>query len=642
MGKIFFHYLKPYYPRMAWGFVIKFTGTLMDLFLPWALAYMIDTVISVSGRREILLWGIFMLGCSVLAVLCNVLANRMASRVASDAIYVIREDLFAKVMYLPDQQADKMTRPSLLSRLTSDTYNVHQMLGRIQRLGVRAPILLVGGIAMTLMLDAALAGVLLATLPLLALVVVMVSKRSIPLYGELQESLDGFVRLVRENIAGIRVIKALSREDYERRRFGEINREVVERERRAAMTAAITNPAMNILLNLGLVAVVLVGALRVNSGLSEVGKILAFMTYFTIILNALLSISRMFVMVSKAAASAGRIAQVLETADEREWTAWAPEEADERVRAARAPEEADERVRAARVPEEADERARTTRVQGAEDGQRLPEEKERREPGPSETVPPHVSFDHVSFSYNKVADNLRDISFSLKKGETLGIIGSTGSGKSTIASLLMRFYDADEGSVRIEGQDIRTMDLQGLRRRFGVAFQNDVLFAGTIYDNINMGRGLTREEAGKAVSHARARDFVEDKGGMEERLEIRGANLSGGQKQRLLIARALAACPEILILDDSSSALDYRTDAALRRELREHFASTTCIIIAQRVSSVMGADHILVLEEGRMAGYGTHQELMENCGIYQEIESSQMGQGGEEGWQTAAGQTGWS
>ncbi|MCI9162402.1 MAG: ABC transporter ATP-binding protein [Lachnospiraceae bacterium] len=594
MGKIFFHYLKPYYPRMAWGFVIKFTGTLMDLFLPWALAYMIDTVISVSGRREILLWGIFMLGCSVLAVLCNVLANRMASRVASDAIYVIREDLFAKVMYLPDQQADKMTRPSLLSRLTSDTYNVHQMLGRIQRLGVRAPILLVGGIAMTLMLDAALAGVLLATLPLLALVVVMVSKRSIPLYGELQESLDGFVRLVRENIAGIRVIKALSREDYERRRFGEINREVVERERRAAMTAAITNPAMNILLNLGLVAVVLVGALRVNSGLSEVGKILAFMTYFTIILNALLSISRMFVMVSKAAASAGRIAQVLETADEREWTAWAPEE------------------------------------------------KERREPGPSETVPPHVSFDHVSFSYNKVADNLRDISFSLKKGETLGIIGSTGSGKSTIASLLMRFYDADEGSVRIEGQDIRTMDLQGLRRRFGVAFQNDVLFAGTIYDNINMGRGLTREEAGKAVSHARARDFVEDKGGMEERLEIRGANLSGGQKQRLLIARALAACPEILILDDSSSALDYRTDAALRRELREHFASTTCIIIAQRVSSVMGADHILVLEEGRMAGYGTHQELMENCGIYQEIESSQMGQGGEEGWQTAAGQTGWS
>lgn len=586
MKKIFFHYLKPFYLRMAGGFVIKFAGTLMDLFLPWALAYMIDTVIPANGRKEILLWGIFMLGCSALAVLFNVLANRMASRVAGDAIYVIREDLFAKVMYLPDSLADKITRPSLLSRLTTDTYNVHQMLGRIQRLGVRAPILLVGGIAMTLMLDAALAGVLLATLPLLAAVVVAVSQRSIPLYGHLQESLDGFVRLVRENIAGIRVIKALSREEYERRRFGQINREVVERERKAAMTAAITNPAMNILLNLGLVAVIAVGAVRVNAGLSEVGKILAFMTYFTIILNALLSISRMFVMVSKAAASAGRIAEVLEAGDERGWMA----------------------------DKEAEE-------------QKLQEKDRAREPELPGKKSPHISFDHVSFSYNKVADNLTDISFSLKRGETLGIIGSTGSGKSTVANLMMRFYDVDKGSVLIDGQDIRAMDLHRLRSRFGAVFQNDVLFAGSIYDNIDMGRGLAMEAAGKAVSHARAKDFVEDKGGTGEMLEIRGANLSGGQKQRLLIARALAACPEILVLDDSSSALDYRTDAALRREMKEHFAATTCIIIAQRISSVMGADHILVLEEGRIAGYGTHQELMAGCTIYQEIARSQTGQG---------------
>lgn len=583
MGKIFFHYLKPFYPRMAGGFVIKFTGTLMDLFLPWALAYMIDTVIPANGRREILLWGIFMLGCSVLAVLFNVLANRMASRVAGDAVYAIREDLFVKVVHLPDQTADKMTRPSLLSRLTTDTYNIHQMLGRIQRLGVRAPILLVGGIAMTLMLDAALAGVLLATLPLLAAVVVVVSKRSIPLYGDLQESLDGFVRLVRENIAGIRVIKALSREGYEKRRFGQVNREVVEREQKAAMTAAVTNPAMNILLNLGLVAVILVGAIRVDAGLSEVGKILAFMTYFTIILNALLSISRMFVMFSKAAASAGRIAEVLEAGDEREWG----------------------------LPGERQDEAWQP-LEGA---------------GRGRTDLPHVRFDHVSFSYNKAADNLSDISFSLGHGETLGIIGSTGSGKSTVASLLMRFYDVDKGSVQIDGRDIRTMDLHGLRRRFGAVFQNDMLFAGSIYDNVNMGRDVGMEEAVRAVGHARAKDFVEGKGGLGEMLEIRGANLSGGQKQRLLIARALASCPEILVLDDCSSALDYRTDAALRRELREHFADTTCIIIAQRISSVMGADHILVLEEGRMAGYGTHQELMAGCGIYQEIERSQMGQG---------------
>ncbi len=574
MKKIFLYYLKPFYLRMAGGFVIKFTGTLMDLFLPWALAYMIDTVIPANGRREILLWGVFMLVCSVLAVTFNILANRMAARVAGDAIYVIRNDLFEKVMFLPDMQADGLTRPSLISRLTTDTYHVHQMLGRIQRLGVRAPILLIGGIVMTLLLDPVLAGILLGTLPLLTIVVIAVSKRSIPLYGKLQESLDRFVRLVREDIAGIRVIKALSREDYERKRFGEINREVTERERRAAITAAITSPAMNILLNLGMVAVIVAGAIRVNAGLSQVGKILAFMSYFTIILNALLSISRMFVAVSKAAASAERIVRVLETEDEREW-----------------------------------ERAETDRDQRAD----------------GETEIPHIAFEGVSFSYNKIGDNLTDISFSLKHGETLGIIGSTGSGKSTVVNLLMRFYDVDQGRICLDGKDIRTIKLSDLRKRFGAVFQNDVLFAGDIYENVSLGRGIGKEQVKEALEHARAEEFVEEKGGIWEKLDIRGANLSGGQKQRLLIARALAGEPEILVLDDSSSALDYRTEGELRRELRENFADTTCIVVAQRISSVMGADHILVLEEGRAAGYGTHAELMERCEVYREIERSQMG-----------------
>ena len=550
MKKIFLYYLKPFYLRMAGGFVIKFTGTLMDLFLPWALAYMIDTVIPANGRREILLWGVFMLVCSVLAVTFNILANRMAARVAGDAIYVIRNDLFEKVMFLPDMQADGLTRPSLISRLTTDTYHVHQMLGRIQRLGVRAPILLTGGIVMTLLLDPVLAGILLGTLPLLTIVVIAVSKRSIPLYARLQESLDRFVRLVREDIAGIRVIKALSREDYERKRFGEINREVTERERRAAITAAITSPAMNILLNLGMVAVIVAGAIRVNAGLSQVGKILAFMSYFTIILNALLSISRMFVAVSKAAASAERIVRVLETEDEREW-----------------------------------ERAETDRDQGAD----------------GETEIPHIAFEGVSFSYNKIGDNLTEV------------------------NLLMRFYDVDQGRICLDGKDVRTIKLSDLRKRFGAVFQNDVLFAGDIYENVSLGRGIGKEQVKEALEHARAEEFVEEKGGIWEKLDIRGANLSGGQKQRLLIARALAGEPEILVLDDSSSALDYRTEGELRRELRENFADTTCIVVAQRISSVMGADHILVLEEGREAGYGTHAELMERCEVYREIERSQMG-----------------
>ncbi len=569
MKKIFTYYLKPYYLRMALGFAIKFTGTIMDLFLPWALAHTIDVVVPAGRKGEILFWGLFMIGCSLAAAAFNVLANRMASRVASDAMFTIRGDLFAKVMYLSNRQADEVTRPSLISRLTTDTYNVHQMLGRIQRLGVRAPILLIGGIAMTMALDTALACVLLATLPLLAAVVTLVSRKSIPLFASLQESTDRFVRLVREDIGGIRVIKALSKEDYERKRFDAINREVVDRERKATVITALTNPSMNILLNLGLVGVILVGAWRVNAGASEVGKILAFMTYFTIILNALMSISRMFVILSKAAASAERINRILEAEDERQFA----------------------------CPDKAGE----------------------------ESSPFHIEFDHVDFSYNKVCNNIEDITFQLKKGETLGIIGATGSGKSTIVNLLMRFYDVDKGAVRINGQNIKSMDLKTLRKRFGTVFQNDMLFEDTIYENINMGRGLTRQQAEKAVIYARAEEFVEEKGGVDQGLDIKGANLSGGQKQRILIARALASGPEILILDDSSSALDYKTDAALRKEIKTHFAGTTCIVVAQRISSVMSADHIMVLEEGRILGYGTHEELMKTCSIYQEIGKSQMG-----------------
>lgn len=571
MKKILTYYLAPYYRRMAFGFFIKFIGTILDLLLPWTLAHMIDFVIPTGHRNQIFLWGGFMILCSIFAAVLNITANRMASRVANDTIYTVREDLFAKVMYLSHEDTDRLTRPSLISRLTSDTYYVHQMLARIQRLGVRAPILLIGGVTMTMVLDPVLACVLLATMPPLALVVVFVSKKGIPLFASLQAKVDGFVRLVREDIAGIRVIKALSKENYERERFDKINREVAEAERKATVITAISNPAMNIFLNLGLVGVVIAGGYRVNAGTSEVGKILAFMTYFTIILNAMMSISRMFVMISKAAASAGRIVQVLDTPDERD-------------------------VKAGAEPKNAEEISW-----------------------------PHVEFDHVSFSYHKTQDSITDISFSLEQGETLGIIGSTGSGKTTVINLLMGLYPSYRGTIRLNGQDIRTMDSRQLRRRFGVVFQNDVIFEDTIFENINMGRDLSHNQAEQALRYARAAEFVSEKGGLDERLDIKGANLSGGQKQRILIARALAARPEILILDDSSSALDYKTDAALRQELKNHFQDTTCIVIAQRVSSVMNADHILVLEEGREIGYGNHDYLMEHCMVYREIAGSQMG-----------------
>ena len=542
----------------------------MDLLLPGILSYIIDNVVPLKNVPLIFFWGGVMIFCAAIALITNIVANRMASWVAQHTTEALRHDLFSKISYLSCKQIDEYTIPSLESRLTSDTYNVHQMIGMMQRLGIRAPILLIGGILITLLLEPVLSLVLIAVLPLIAFVVYGVSRKGIPLYTKLQQGVDAMVRTVRENITGIRVIKALSKTDYEKERFSTVNGQVVIREKKAGMTMALTNPLMNLFLNLGLTAVIVVGAFRVNGGLTQPGKILAFLTYFTIILNAMLSITRMFVMFSKGSASAGRIREVLDT----------------------------------------------------------PEELSIGRPD-SIDVSYHILFHHVTFSYQKKEDNVRDISFRLKRGETLGIIGATGCGKSTIVSLLMRLYDVDSGEIRIDGQKVESIPAEVLHTKFGVVFQNDVLFADTIAENIDFGRKLPREQIEKAAQCAQAMEFIRSlPDGFEHRLTAKGTNLSGGQKQRLLIARALAGNPEILILDDSSSALDYKTDALLRHALAAEFQGTTTIVIAQRISSILHADHILVLEEGRELGYGTHEELMDTCELYREISRSQMG-GGE-------------
>lgn len=578
MKQIIMRYLRPYFSRMGIGFVIKFIGTIMDLGIPYILAHIIDFVIPLKDRGLVLSWGGLMILCSLLAVTFNIIANRMASKVASDATENIRHDLFSKTMSLSSARTDFFTKPSLISRMTSDTYNMHQMLGRAQRLGVRAPILLIGGICVTFTLDPVMACVLLAVLPLLGFITVYVSKRSIPMYSGLQESNDRFVRMVREDISGIRVIKALSKTDYETEKFRGINREVVERERKNGMVMAVIDPSMNILLNLGLVGVILVGAWRVNAGTTEVGKILAFTTYFTIILNAMMSLAKMFTVMSKAIASGKRIWEVLECKEDMEILA----------------------VLGNDVP---------TQLTG------------------TVSSDAEICFDHVSFSYLKKGEpNIKALSFSIKKGETLGIIGEIGSGKSTIINLLMRLYDVDQGQVLVAGRDVRSYGPGELKSKFGVVFQNDTIFEDTIAGNVTLGREMSREQVQEALVYAQAGEFVENRDAKEAAaLNIKGANLSGGQKQRVLIARALASRPEILILDDSSSALDYRTDACLRQGIREHYQDTTLVIVAQRVSSIRNADHILVLEDGSPIGYGTHEELLESCELYREIAKSQMG-----------------
>lgn len=567
MKKVFF-YLRPYVPRMCLGVTIKFIGTIMDLFLPWILSYMIDEVVPRENLMEILFFGVMMLVCSVIAWAGNVIANRMASRVARDTTQRLRYDLFRRISYLSCRQTDSFTIASLESRLTSDTYNIHQMIGMMQRLGIRAPILLLGGITMTMFMEPVLTLVLLAVLPFVAVTVFRISRKGIPLYTQLQQAVDGMVRVVRENATGIRVVKALSKTEYEKERFRKANENIVDKETKASVTMAASNPLMNLFLNTGLTLVVVAGAFRVAAGKTQTGTILAFLTYFTIILNAMLSINRMFMLFSKGSASAKRISDVLDT------------------------------------PEDL-----------------LTKEEDHRE------SPYHIQFDHVSFTYHTGRqDVISDISFALKKGETLGIIGPTGSGKSTIINLLIRFYDADQGTIRIDGDDIRGIPSGKLHEKFGIVFQNDVLFADTIEENIRFGRSIGDSDIKTAVDCAQAGTFIrEQEHGLEHQLAIRGSNLSGGQKQRVLISRALAGNPEILILDDSSSALDYRTDASLRQALGKHFRETTTIIVAQRSSSIRHADHILVLEKGRAIGYGTHEQLMKECEPYRQISISQMG-----------------
>lgn len=579
--KMIFSYLRPYVPRMILGLSIKFTGTIMDLLIPWVLSYTIDDIVPLGDVKLIFVWGGVMFLCAVTAFVTNVTANRMASKVARDATEVIRHDLFEKISYMSCRQVDEFTIPSLELRLTNDTYHIHRMIGMMQRLGVRAPILLLGGIIVTLALEPVLSLTLILMLPFITLLVYLISKKGIPLFTESQRSVDKLVRTVRENIAGIRVIKALSKTAYEKARFGKVNSEVVKNESRAGITMALTNPAMNLLLNLGLTLVIITGAYRINAGLTKSGEIIAFLTYFTIILNAMLSITRMFVMYSKGSASADRIREVLEAPDD---------------------------LVAESVSHTNDEY--------------------------------HITFENVTFSYHKSKssavcfDNgrdekkntLEDISFALRKGETLGIIGATGSGKSTIARLLLRLYDPDEGVIRISGDDLRSIPQDELHTKFGVVFQNDILFADTIASNISFGREISQEQIEKAAACAQAREFIDQLPlRYEHMLATKSSNLSGGQKQRLLIARALAADPEILILDDSSSALDYKTDSLLRKALAEDFGNTTTIIIAQRISSIMHADRILILEDGKMLGYGTHTQLLETCEVYREIYELQMG-----------------
>ena len=577
--KLIFRYVRRYAGAVVFVIIIKLMAAFTELSLPYILEHMIDHVVPSGDAGAIWLWGLGMIAAAAATWQLNYRANRRAVNNAHNVSYDVRRDLFRKTIHLSGRQFDTFTLPSLTSRMTSDSYNVQNFVRASQTLCVRAPIMLLGGITVTMTMDPVLSAILIALVPVLMAVVVTISRKGIPMYEQVQKRLDDVIRTMRENIAGVRVIKALSKEPYERRRFHKASQDMADTDIRTGTFMAIPGPFMQLSLNTGLTLVVLVGAWRVNAGVMKPGVILAFLTYFNLILQSIMAINRMFMMISKASASADRIDAVLQ----------APEDLET-------------------VPN-------------------LPEREDL----------PFISFSHVNFRYDSAQEDtdfggedqervLSDISFTLNRGESLGIIGPTGCGKTTILNLLMRFYDADSGEIYIDGRDVRSYGKEELHSKFGVVFQNDIVFNDTLENNISFGRKLTLPQVRLAAEHAMAAPFIDElEEGLQHEAAIKGANLSGGQKQRLLISRALAGDPEILILDDASSALDYRTDAQLRQAVFAHHSHAAVIMVAQRVSSVKNMTNILVLDNGRCIGCGPHEQLMETCPEYKSIYDAQMG-----------------
>ena len=567
--KTILSYLKNLRAKMGLVLFIKIFGTVSELLLPYILSHILKNVIE-KGIKSIVLWGVVMIVCSGIACICNIIANRMAAAVSKVFAKNMRNDLFRKTLYLSAHQTDEFTIPSLESRITSDTYNVHNFVNMMQRMGVRAPILLLGGLGITMIMDMRLALVMIATLPFMFATIFCISSKGIPLYTKVQQSVDRMIRVVREDVGGMRVIKALSKSDYEHKRYDKVNKELIHKETRAGVIMGTVNPIMSTLMNIGSVGVIALGAYWVGKGLSDAENIIAFMQYFNLISMAMMGMTRMFMMYTKFAASSKRIAEVLNT------------------------------------PEDVTVKS--------------------KKEYPDISTDNHIVFKDVHFSYTGKTENLKNIDFQLKKGGRLGIIGATGSGKSTIVKLLMRFYDVTEGNIYINGEDIRTIDKERFYAMFGSAMQYDFLYSDTIAENIAFGRNIPEGEIKSATKTAQADEFIDNfEEKFEHELSQHGANISGGQKQRTLISRALASKPPIVVLDDSSSALDYRTDARLRTALKEGLEDSTVITVAQRVSSVKDSDLIIVVEQGEIIGMGKHEQLMETCSEYKEISDSQMG-----------------
>ena len=564
--KRIWQYIASYKGKLVIQTIIKIIGTCMDLILPLILNYIIEQVIPKEDILTILLLGLLMIFCAFIGVLFNVLANRSAAFIAKIASKKLRHDLFEKIEELSFEDFSKIGAPTLATRISTDIFNVYNAIGMVQRLGIRAPILLIGGLAMCFILDVPLALLLLALIPLILIFSYLITKNGIPKYRDIQKANDFMVAVLRENYNGVRIIKALNREDKEIVRFQSKSADIKNKEIQTGILMSSINPLMNLLLNLGLVGVCLFGAYRVFDGNINSPVIVAFLSYFTIILNATLSLTRVFVNISRANASLKRIEDIFA----------------------------------------------------------IPEERKNLD----NEIPSHgeISFEHVSFHYGEDKDCVFDLNFTLKPSQTLGIIGPTGSGKTTLISLLLGFYSPSKGSIRYQNKNIADLNPKIYRKRFGIAMQNDSLFSESIKDNIVFGREYDEERFKMAIETSQADEFISLLKEKENTiLAQKGSNLSGGQKQRILLARALYGNPEILIFDDSTSALDFQTDAKFRFALKKNYPKASMILIASRATALKDMDHILVMNDGYIIEEGNHSSLSEQKGLYREILTLQEG-----------------
>lgn len=562
-------YLKYFKKEVTIGPFFKFLEAVFELIVPLVMASIIDIGIKNRDETYVLQRGGIILLLGFMGLIFAIICQYSAARASQGFGTMVRNDLYKHINTLSHGELDSLGTDTLVTILTNDINQMQLAVAMLIRLVVRAPFLVIGAVVMSMILDLKLSLIFLIVAPLVSIVIYLIMKLSVPYYRVRQRMLDKVSRITRENLSGARVIRAFSKQEHEIRRFNEANNEVADIAINVGKISAFLNPATFTILNVAILAILWFGGIRVDVGSLTQGEVIAFVNYMTQISVALVVVANLVVIFTKASASARRINKVFETVS-------AVKEKDEDIN--------------------------------------------------SNEIAPLVSLDNISFAYPGSDEYaLEDISLDINDGEVIGIIGGTGSGKTTLISLLPRFYDVDRGEIRIKGRPVSEYSFDGLRELFGIVPQKAVLFSGSVSDNLRFSkRDASIDEIKKAIEIAQAKDFVERlSDGYDSHISQGGRNLSGGQRQRLTIARALVRNPRILILDDSSSALDYATDARLREAISRNCEDTTVIMVSQRASAVKNADQIIVLEDGKMVGKGKHDELYKTCNIYREICDSQ-------------------